>query len=167
MVSNLAKSKESNTLHDQTVMHCLKDPDFRKYLLIRAIIRDSNDPRTDLIKRDNLDWKIASETEVLVLNGTYLIGYADIVFHIKLKEYDIDETILIEVKSTPNNFFATIRQVKTYAKFLNIHTAIIVTPKATIEQRKEIYHMARSAHTPKLVIYSHVLDTDFSRYTNL
>jgi hypothetical protein len=100
----LIRELSSQSEHDQLMIECASDQGIRK--ICKAI-----DSQATL--KDNINFSV----EVLCRDGRYTVGYADLVIYNPYKNRD-DCYILVEAKPTLYDCGGTIRQVKSYRRFL-------------------------------------------------
>jgi hypothetical protein len=101
----LIREASSESEHDQLMIECASDQGIRK--ICKAI--DSKGTF-----RDNINFSV----EVLCRDGRYTVGYADLVIYDPYKNKSTSSYILVEAKPTLYDLGGTLRQVKSYRRFL-------------------------------------------------
>ena len=101
----LMRELSSESEHDRLMIECASDQGIRK--ICKAI-----DGKAPL--RDNINFSV----EVLCRDGRYTVGYADLVIYDPYKSKNAASYILVEAKPTLYDLGGTLRQVKSYRRFL-------------------------------------------------
>lgn len=90
--------KQGSSEHDQLLIRCISKEGIKKITNAMGIGDDAVEKY---------------ETEVLMKNGTFVMGYADIILN--LGYHGVRQEILVEVKPNIVSIGDIIRQIKTYA----------------------------------------------------